>query len=200
MKLFAVGPREIHRFATVREFAEEFAPSSHDLIISIHPIWNAFIEPLSNGAHALLLDDYGSQEPTDEMIDRVIADATPYHADRIIAIGGGAVMDVAKVVAIADGRGIDEVIDGIGYRGYRAGGFDARSCAVLIALDQQSPDIAQGVDEADDHAGDPLDKAGAYGIQGPGLGLVERIDGCYYAVAGLPVSATLNLLQKHGAP
>lgn len=48
--------------------------------------------------------------------------------------------------------------------------------------------------------GDPLDKAGAYGIQGPGLGLVERIDGCYYAVAGLPVSATLNLLQKHGAP
>ncbi|WP_300765657.1 4-hydroxybutyrate dehydrogenase [uncultured Bifidobacterium sp.] len=113
MKLFAVGPREIHRFATVREFAEEFAPSSHDLIISIHPIWNAFIEPLSNGAHALLLDDYGNQEPTDEMIDKVIADATPYHADRIIAIGGGAVMDVAKVIAIAGGRGIDEVIDGI---------------------------------------------------------------------------------------
>lgn len=46
--------------------------------------------------------------------------------------------------------------------------------------------------------GDPLDKAGAYGIQGPGLGLVERIDGCYYAVAGLPVAATLHLLQRHG--
>lgn len=46
--------------------------------------------------------------------------------------------------------------------------------------------------------GDPLDKAGSYGIQGPGLGLVERLDGCYYAVAGLPVAATLHLLQKHG--
>jgi len=45
---------------------------------------------------------------------------------------------------------------------------------------------------------DPLDKAGSYGIQGPGLGLVERIEGCYYAVAGLPVAATLQLLQKHG--
>jgi len=57
------------------------------------------------------------------------------------------------------------VIDQIGYCGARAGGFDARSCAVLVALDQQSPDIAQGVNEADDHAGDPLDLVGA-GDQG----------------------------------
>ena len=57
------------------------------------------------------------------------------------------------------------VIETIGYSGARAGGFDANSCAVLVALDQQSPDIAQGVDEADDHAGDPLDKVGA-GDQG----------------------------------
>jgi len=57
------------------------------------------------------------------------------------------------------------VIDQIGYSGARAGGFDARSCAVLVALDQQSPDIAQGVNEADDHAGDPLDLVGA-GDQG----------------------------------
>jgi S-adenosylmethionine synthetase len=57
------------------------------------------------------------------------------------------------------------VIARIGYSGARAGGFDANSCAVLVALDQQSPDIAQGVDEADDHQGDPLDRIGA-GDQG----------------------------------
>jgi S-adenosylmethionine synthetase len=57
------------------------------------------------------------------------------------------------------------VIEKIGYSGARAGGFDARSCAVLVALDQQSPDIAQGVNEADDHDGDPLDLIGA-GDQG----------------------------------
>ena len=60
---------------------------------------------------------------------------------------------------------VREVIERIGYSGARAGGFDAHSCAVLVALDQQSPDIAQGVDEADDHDGDPLDKVGA-GDQG----------------------------------
>jgi S-adenosylmethionine synthetase len=57
------------------------------------------------------------------------------------------------------------VIERIGYSGARAGGFDANSCAVLVALDQQSPDIAQGVNEADDHDGDPLDLIGA-GDQG----------------------------------
>ena len=43
-------------------------------------------------------------------------------------------------------------------------------------------------------SGDPLDKAGAYGIQGAGMGLVDSIDGDFYSVAGLPVTATLELL------
>ena len=60
---------------------------------------------------------------------------------------------------------VRSVIGRIGYNGARAGGFDAHSCAVLVALDQQSPDIAQGVNEADDHNGDPLDRIGA-GDQG----------------------------------
>ena len=60
---------------------------------------------------------------------------------------------------------VREVIKEIGYSGARAGGFDANSCSVLIALDQQSPDIAQGVDEADDNSDNPFDKIGA-GDQG----------------------------------
>ncbi|MCX5930478.1 MAG: methionine adenosyltransferase [Cyanobacteria bacterium] len=60
---------------------------------------------------------------------------------------------------------VRSVIASIGYSGAKAGGFDANSCAVLTALDQQSPDIAQGVNEADDHDGDPLDLVGA-GDQG----------------------------------
>ena len=37
------------------------------------------------------------------------------------------------------------------------------------------------------HSGDPVDKAGAYGIQGAGAALVERIDGDFYTVMGFPL-------------
>lgn len=42
----------------------------------------------------------------------------------------------------------------------------------------------------------PLDKAGAYGIQGAFAAFVSRIDGCYYNIMGLPISKLYNMLQS----
>ncbi len=46
--------------------------------------------------------------------------------------------------------------------------------------------------------GEPADKAGAYGIQGFGGALVERIDGDFFAVMGLPVCRLIGLLSELG--
>jgi septum formation protein len=46
--------------------------------------------------------------------------------------------------------------------------------------------------------GEPMDKAGAYGIQGYGATIVERIDGDFFAVMGLPLVRLVDLLARVG--
>jgi septum formation protein len=45
-------------------------------------------------------------------------------------------------------------------------------------------------------SGEPMDKAGAYGIQGMASCWVERIDGDYFNVVGLPVARVYRMLKE----
>lgn len=47
-------------------------------------------------------------------------------------------------------------------------------------------------------SGEPMDKAGAYAIQGVASKFIERIEGCYFNVVGLPISLVYRLLKEAG--
>ncbi|HYN15448.1 MAG TPA: Maf family protein [Terriglobales bacterium] len=47
--------------------------------------------------------------------------------------------------------------------------------------------------------GEPMDKAGAYAVQGIASRWVTHLDGCYFNVMGLPVPLVYRMLREHGA-
>ena len=118
-------------------------------------------------------------------------------ADTAVVIDGRALgkpADEADCLAMLDalsGRG-HKVLTGVALRGPNG------MSTALSETDVYFREISRDEALAYWQSGEPHDKAGAYAIQGLGGVFVERIEGSYSGVVGLPVFETVVLLRKAG--
>lgn len=100
---------EVQSYNNFEEFAEEFLLGETDLIITTQSVAHGFIKKVPKEVRVIYCERYGKGEPSDTMFDILQADAMKKPFERVIAIGGGTCIDIAKMLCVADGRPIDEI-------------------------------------------------------------------------------------------
>ena len=99
--------------------------------------------------------------------------------------------DAARLLRELRGR-VHQVITGVALVA------PGREEATAVTTEVTMRDFSDAEIEAYVATGEPLDKAGAYGVQGLGAELVASVVGCFTNVVGLPVSTTRRLLESFG--
>lgn len=99
----------LHAFQTCEAFASEFELGADDLVLTNEYIYEPYFGRLGLKVHTLFQEKYGLGEPTDVMVDAIIQDAAKTGCSRIVAIGGGTVIDIAKVLAVVGDETVDEL-------------------------------------------------------------------------------------------
>jgi 4-hydroxybutyrate dehydrogenase len=111
MKGFQIQTK-IKEFDTFREFADEEKLGPDDLILTNEYIFEPAISSLNTGVQTLFQEKYGMGEPTDEMVGAILDELRSRQYGRVIAVGGGTIIDIAKVVAVAGKNdSVDDLYD-----------------------------------------------------------------------------------------
>lgn len=99
MEALRIAPA-IYYFDMFREFAEEFHLGKKDLLVTNRWIYEPYVVPLGIEINVMFQEDFGSGEPSDEMIDRMAAEMNRFNVERIVAFGGGTILDICKILAL----------------------------------------------------------------------------------------------------
>ena len=120
-------------------------------------------------------------------------------ADTIVVFGDtilgkpADVRDAERMLGMLSG-GVHRVISGLAVVDAKTGRTQTGVAVTTVWFRDLAPEEIRSYVST----GEPLDKAGAYGIQEKGSLLVEKIEGCYFNVVGLPLSLLGKMLREFG--
>lgn len=109
MKDFKIVP-QILEYSSTLEFCNDFNFNSDDLIF-ISKSTEKFFNNQFGAAHVIFRNDYGYGEPTDLMVEKIYEDIKSINFKRVIAIGGGTIIDVAKLLALKVFHPVTDLFD-----------------------------------------------------------------------------------------
>lgn len=99
LKQFSIVP-DILEFDTCKEFSQHFNLGKGDLIFTSKRCYEKYFKENASDAHVIFRGDYGKGEPSDVMVEAIYEDIKDIPYTRVFAIGGGTIIDVAKLFAL----------------------------------------------------------------------------------------------------
>lgn len=109
MKAFKIVPK-IVEYESADDFCKEFNLCATDLLFISKSTEKYFLGK-TNGAHIIYRGDYGKGEPTDLMVEAIYNDIKDLDYNRVIAVGGGTIVDVAKLLTLKNFSPVGELFE-----------------------------------------------------------------------------------------
>lgn len=98
----------MHSFDSFADFAREFSLNERDLVITNEFLYEPFMKTCGLPCRFVMQEKYGLGEPSDEMMNHILGDIRGFDYDRVIAVGGGTVIDISKLFVL---EGLSDVMD-----------------------------------------------------------------------------------------
>lgn len=110
MKEFKIKPN-IVMFDKAKEFCSEFKIGKGDLLFVSDSTYEKFFEGMTGEATVINYRKYGRGEPTDTMVEGIYHSVKDVCYKRVIAVGGGTILDIAKLFALKNVVPVDDLFD-----------------------------------------------------------------------------------------
>lgn len=108
MVAFQIVPK-VQKFPTFESFAKDAALGADDVLLTHRFLYEAFMQNLPS--QTLFYEDYCTGEPSNEMIDAMLDVVAGMKYSRMIAIGGGTVLDSSKLLTIDGATGTEKLFN-----------------------------------------------------------------------------------------